>query len=280
MTKGNLDGLGYRGTTVVLTGGASGMGAAAAEILADLGATVHIVDIAQPTAPHASFTQLDLADFDAVRAAAAKLRELGPIDFLLPIAGIPPHLRGPFDCLMINYAGTRLFTEEMLPALKDGGTIGLVSSTAARMWRDHLAENLELIAIPTAEQFRAFYEANPDKLGDGYSRSKELINVWIQHDAIKLAEDRRIRINAIAPCATGTQFMVETAKVIGQEFIDSYPNPLLGRMPTGEEQAWSLLLLSSPLNASVTGAVLPTDQNNVGGILTGALVPSYMKTAR
>jgi hypothetical protein len=34
------------------------------------------------------------------------------------------------------------------------------------------------------------------------------------------------------------------------------------------------LLLSSPLNASVTGAVLPTDQNNVGGMLTGALKPA------
>ena len=52
--------------------------------------------------------------------------------------------------------------------------------------------------------------------------------------------------------------MEESAKVLGQAFMESYPHPLLGRMPTGEEQAWSLLLLSSPLNAAVTGAVLAT----------------------
>jgi crotonobetainyl-CoA:carnitine CoA-transferase CaiB-like acyl-CoA transferase len=45
-------------------------------------------------------------------------------------------------------------------------------------------------------------------------------------------------------------------------------------MPTGEEQAWSLLLLSSPLNAAVTGAVLATDQGNVGGTINlNTLIP-------
>lgn len=278
MSGGNLDGLGYRGATVVLTGGASGMGEAAARILGDLGATVHIVDIAEPKVSCASYTPLDLADFDAVRAAAAKLRELAPIDYLFPIAGVPPHAVGALDCMMINYAGTRLFTEEMLPAVRDGGAVCLVSSTAARQWRENLAENLEIIAIADPDELRRFYEANPEKLRDGYSPSKELITVWIQHAAIGLAQERRIRINAIAPCATDTAFMVETGKVLGQAFIDNYPCPLLGRMPTGEEQAWSLLLLSSPLNASVTGAVLPTDQDNVGGMLTGALQPpAHMK---
>ena len=46
MSRTDLDGLGYRGKTVVLTGGASGIGEAAARILADLGATVHVADIA------------------------------------------------------------------------------------------------------------------------------------------------------------------------------------------------------------------------------------------
>jgi len=274
MSRNDLDGLGYRGATVVLTGGSSGMGEAAARILGDLGATVHIVDIAEPKVSCASYTSLDLADFAAVRAAAARLRELGPIDYLFPIAGVPPHAVGPLKCMMINYMGTRLFTQEMLPAIRDGGAITLVSSTAARQWRENLAENLKLIAITDPEELRRFYEANPEKLRDGYSPSKELITVWIQHAAIELAQTRCIRINGIAPCATDTSFMVETGKVLGQSFIDNYPSPLLGRMPTGEEQAWSLLLLSSPLNASVTGAVLPTDQDNVGGMLTGALQPA------
>jgi NAD(P)-dependent dehydrogenase (short-subunit alcohol dehydrogenase family) len=274
---GNLDGLGYRGANVVLTGGASGMGEAAARILEELGATVHIADIAEPKVACASFTRVDLADPGSVSAATGKLREAGPIDFLFPIAGVPPHAVGALTCMLINYAGTRQFTEALLPSVKDGGAVCLITSTAARGWQHHLAENLEIVALDPLD-VRRFYEANPDKLRDGYSPSKELLTVWIHQAAIRLAEERRIRINGIAPCATGTPFMEESAKVLGQAFMESYPHPLLGRMPTAEEQAWSLLLLSSPLNAAVTGAVLATDEGNVGGTITGALKPSYVRS--
>jgi NAD(P)-dependent dehydrogenase (short-subunit alcohol dehydrogenase family) len=276
MSRPDLAGLGYRGATVVLTGGASGMGEAAARLLGELGATVHIADIAEPKVACASYSRVDLADPASVSAAAAKLREVGPVDFLFPIAGVPPHAVGALQCMLINYAGTRQFTEAMLPAVRDGGTVCLITSTAARGWQHHLTENLEIVALDPLE-VRSFYEANPDKLRDGYSPSKELLTVWIHQVAIRLAEERRIRINGIAPCATGTPFMEESAKVLGQAFMEAYPHPLLGRMPTGEEQAWSLLLLSSPLNAAVTGAVLATDEGNVGGTITGALKPSYAR---
>lgn len=276
MSTGSLDGLGYRGATVVLTGGASGMGEAATRILGELGATVHVADIVEPRVACAGYVPLDLADPASVSAAAAKLRTVGPFDFLFPIAGVPPHAVGPLACMLINYAGTRQFTEEMLPAVRDGGAVCLVTSTAARGWQHHLAENLEIVALDPRD-VRAFYEADPEKLRDGYSPSKELLTVWVHQAAIGLAEARRIRLNAIAPCATGTPFMEESAKVLGQAFMDSYPHPLLGRMPTAEEQAWSLLLLSSPLNAAVTGAVLATDQGNVGGTITGALKPGYVR---
>jgi NAD(P)-dependent dehydrogenase (short-subunit alcohol dehydrogenase family) len=273
---GSLDGLGYHGATVVLTGGASGMGEAATRLLGELGATVHVADIAEPKVACASYTHVDLADPASVSATTAKLRELGPIDFLFPIAGVPPHAVGALTCMLINYVGTRQFTEEMLPAVRDGGAVCLITSTAARGWLHYLAENLEIVALDPLD-VRHFYEANPDKLRDGYSPSKELLTVWIHQASIALAEQRRIRLNGIAPCATGTPFMEESAKVLGQAFMDAYPHPLLGRMPTGEEQAWSLLLLSSPLNAAVTGAVLATDQGNVGGTITGALKPAYVR---
>lgn len=274
--RSNLDGLGYRGATVALTGGASGMGEAATRILHDLGAAVHVADVAEPKVPCASFTRMDLSDPASVSAATARLRDFGPIDFLFPIAGVPPHAVGALTCMQINYAGTRQFTEEMLPAVKDGGAVCLVTSTAARGWLHHLADNLEIVALDPLD-VRAYYQAHPDKLRDGYSASKELLTVWIHQASIALAQERSIRMNGIAPCATGTPFMEESAKVLGQAFMDAYPHPLLGRMPTGEEQAWSLILLSSPLNAAVTGAILATDQGNVGGTITGALTPSYAR---
>ena len=53
----DLEGLGYRGKTVVVTGGSSGMGEAAARILGELGAKVHIVDIQEPKVPCETFTR-------------------------------------------------------------------------------------------------------------------------------------------------------------------------------------------------------------------------------
>ena len=276
MSRNDLDGLGYRGKNVVITGGASGMGEAAARLLGELGATVHIADIAEPKVACASYTNVDLADPASVNAATASLARIGPIDFLFPIAGVPPHAVGALKCMLINYVGTRQFTEGLLPQVRDGGTVCLITSTAARGWLHHLAENLEIVALDPLD-VAAFYEANPDKLRDGYSSSKELLTVWIHQAAIGIAETRRIRLNGIAPCATGTPFMEESAKVLGEAFMQAYPHPLLGRMPSAEEQAWSLLLLSSPLTAAVTGAVLATDEGNVGGMITGALTAAYVQ---
>ena len=103
--------------------------------------------------------------------------------------------------------------------------------------------------------------------------------VWIHQSATALAQQRRIRINCIAPCATDTAFMAATAELLGPAFIASYPYPLLGRMPTADEQAWSLLLLSSPLNAAVTGAVLATDQGYVGGLHHRRAHPGAIRSA-
>lgn len=274
MNRTDLDGLGYRGKTVVMTGGASGLGQAAARILGELGATVHIADIAEPATPHASFHKLDLSDFDSVRNTCAKMRDsIGNFDFLFPIAGIPPHTFGPLHCMAVNYAGTRLFTEEMLPALSDGGTVGLIASTAGRNWVNYLADHLETLKISSPKAILAHFDAHPEKLRDGYSSSKELLIVWVQQIAIALGQQRRIRINCTAPCPIDTPFMETTGQHSGIDFHNNYPYPLLGRMASAQEQAWSFLLLSSPLNGSVTGATLFTDQGFAGGLLTGALAP-------
>jgi len=66
-------------------------------------------------------------------------------------------------------------------------------------------------------------------------------------------------------------------QVSGDAVFDNYPYPLLGRMATAREQAWSLVLLASPLNAAVTGAILSTDQGYEGGIAT-RVIEDYTAT--
>ena len=277
---GNLDGLGYRGATVVVTGGASGMGEATVRFLNDLGAKVHVVDIQQPKVACASFHQCDLSDFDQVRTTAKALHAVGPIDFVFPCAGLPPHIKGPLYCMRVNYIGTRLFVEELLPAVKDGGGIALISSDAAMGWQGNTALRMEMLAIPDPDAAYAWCEADPDnRVKDGYTTSKEMLVVWVANAAVKLGLERRIRLNCIGPCPTRTAFMDEQEKLLPEGFLDEWPYPSLGRIATAEDQAWPLILLNSPLNAAVTGTFLYTDQGFATGVFTGAISPDFMMGA-
>jgi len=133
-----------------------------------------------------------------------------------------------------------------------------------------------LLAIADPREARRWCEQNPDKLRDGYTTSKEMLAVWVQHVAVKLGMERSIRINCIAPCPTKTAFVDTAVQATGPELFENFPYPVLHRMATPEEQAWPLILLNSPLNAAVTGALLYTDQGFVGGVFTGALDCSFM----
>ena len=269
----SLDVLGYRGTKAVVTGCSSGMGEAAARILGDLGADVYAVDIKPPSIPHVAFYETDVSKPEQVSATAAALRASGPFDSLFNCAGIS-HTFGPMQCMLVNFIGPRQLTDELLPAIVDGGGIAIIASDAGMAWQQNLATNLELLAISDPTAAAEWCAARPDAILDGYSVSKEMLIVWALHRSISLAEERRIRINCIAPCPTRTAFMDDAIASLGEEYFERYPYPLLGRMATPEEQGWPLVLLNSPLNAVVTGAVLYTDQGFAGGALTGSLDPS------
>lgn len=273
----NLDGLGYNGKTVVVTGGSSGMGEQVARILGELGAKVHIVDIQPPKVPNASFRQCDLSDFDQVRSVAKGLADVAPIDFVFPCAGLPPHVKGAMYCMRVNYIGTRLFVETLLPSVRDGAGIALISSDAAMGWQGNVAQSLEMLAIADPDEAHAWCEADPDKrVRDGYTSSKEMLVVWVQNKAVELGNTRRIRLNAIGPCPTKTAFVDQSKEIMTDEFIAAWPFPSLGRMATAEEQAWPLILINSPLCGAVTGSFLYTDQGFASGVFTGAISPAFM----
>lgn len=258
----------YEGRRVLVTGAASGMGEATARVLGSLGAEVHVLDIRRPTVANAGFHEADLRDPASIDAAVASVAAAGPIDRLFNCAGIPqtfPHV----EVMLVNFLGLRHLTDALLPHLVDGGAIASIASGAGIGWMQDMAKVMELLAVPDFAGAHAWCEENVERIGSGYAFSKECIIVWTQMRAIPLAEQRRIRINCIAPGPTDTGMMPAILEDMGQEYMDAFPKPLYGRNATAEEQAWPLVALNSDACSIVSGTVLYTDQGFAGGLFTG-----------
>jgi 2-dehydro-3-deoxy-L-rhamnonate dehydrogenase (NAD+) len=120
--------------TVLVTGGASGLGAATADAIAAAGGAPICFDIA-PTAEHES-VRVDLADSDATAAAVDRIAERG-IDGVVTAAGID--MPGRLDAVdrsdwervvRVNLLGTVSVVRAALPALiARHGRIVTVAST-------------------------------------------------------------------------------------------------------------------------------------------------------
>jgi NAD(P)-dependent dehydrogenase (short-subunit alcohol dehydrogenase family) len=85
-------------TAAIVTGGASGLGAATAAHLADLGASVYALDLASSidTAPDVAgvtYLAADVTDEQQVRSAVATASETAPLRTVVNCAGIGPSAR-------------------------------------------------------------------------------------------------------------------------------------------------------------------------------------------
>lgn len=141
----------YSDRTVLLTGGASGIGRATVHRLVDEGAAVVAVDVAGDglaetaagaTRPHAVHPVVgDVSDPDLAPAAVAEsLERTGRLDLLVNAAGIlrfehshEADLDAWEHILAVNLTGAFRFCRAAIPALLDGGgAIVNVASTSSR----------------------------------------------------------------------------------------------------------------------------------------------------
>jgi NAD(P)-dependent dehydrogenase (short-subunit alcohol dehydrogenase family) len=273
----DLKGLGYPGKRVLVTGAASGMGEATARILGGLGAEVHALDIQKPKVPHEAFYETDLRDPSAIEQTVAEVTNNGKakIDKHFNCAGIS-QVPGPMPAMLVNFLGLRHLTEQLLPSIADGGAIASISSGAGLGYLINMENIFTLLAITDHADAKAWCEAHPEVVKEGYSFSKECIIVWTMMRCVDLAEQRQIRINCIGPGPTETAFMPDVVKQMGQEYFDNFPKPLYHRNATAEEQAWPLVYLNSDLAAIITGQIVWTDQGLAGGLFTGKIDPTTM----
>ena len=256
-----LDLLGYQGKNVVITGAASGMGEAAARLLADLGAEVYALDIAPVSAPVAAAMEVDMKDHDSIDAAVASLPE--GIHAVFNCAGVPSPPFSAEDTVLINFVGLRYLTESLIPRIAEGGGIASIASTAGMAWRPKLHKVQEFLALDSSQQSaRQWMADNPEECADGYGFSKQCIIVYTMHSAKALAA-RNIRINCISPSPTASGFM-DRLQGEGQ-----LPAEAIGRYATGAEMGEPLVLLNSSLASFVSGVNLPVDFGYCAELYTG-----------
>jgi NAD(P)-dependent dehydrogenase (short-subunit alcohol dehydrogenase family) len=260
------DVLGYAGKTCVVTGCSSGMGAATARLLADVGATVIGLDV-NPTDAVASFHQVDLRDKSSIDAVVAAIG--AGVDSVFSVAGLPGPPFSDLDTVLVNFVGARHLIESIRPGMPKGGSIVCVASNAGLGWQENLPNLMPLVSTVGFDEGKAWCEANPQAIGGGYGPSKQLTNAWVAWRGTQLATEG-IRLNCINPGPTDTAMMPAFEALAGKELIDAFVGPS-GRRSTPEEQAWPMLFLNSPRSSYVAAEALHTDGGFLGAMVTDQL---------
>jgi NAD(P)-dependent dehydrogenase (short-subunit alcohol dehydrogenase family) len=245
----------YDAKRAIVTGAASGMGRATAAALVAAGAEVHAWDVKPVVLDGLASAQLaDLTDSDSIAAAFDTVD--GPVDALFGCAGLP-HTYAPMEIVEVSWLGTREVIDRALERMDAGGAVVTVSSIASMGWRYRRETLEELVAIADRDEARAWIEAHPEQLGDGYCLAKECVVVYTVGRSVELAA-RGIRINCTSPGDTETGMSAAFVAHFGEEAWASLPRPL-GRMAAPEEQAAVLLFLNSDAASYIAGANLVVD---------------------
>ena len=252
----------YDGKRVLVVGGATGMGAAAAQIATGLGADVTVLDIVEVDYPTARSLHVDLADKASVDTALGALD--GPFHAVFSCAGIadgPPLMR-------INFISQR----HIIDTLRRDGRIGrgssvcMISSVGGASWRTQIPQTLDFLAAETWEGMEAWIAAHEGT--NNYSFSKVAMNTYVAHSAFGFAQEG-MRINGIAPGGTDTPLARKNADVwlpFQGDYRDATGLPHL--MP--EQMGGTIAFLCMDAASGINGEIVTVDDGYVASGLTGS----------
>lgn len=258
----------YEGNRAVVLGGASGIGAATAEVLGELGAQeVVVLDVQPASTPGVTDIRLDLTDQASIDAAIEQCG--GPIDALVSCAGVAD---GPL-LPQINFIGQRHFIERVVDNgwMPRGSAIAIVSSAGGRGWEANLPILLEMVATEGYDDGVKWMEDHPEMTG--YAQSKQLVCAYTARKAFDFGR-LGIRINATMPGPTDTPLAQANAD-IWLRYATDYRNELGLGASTAEEQAWILAFLCSPAAARIYGHSIVSDAGAGMAGMTGTFQPGF-----
>lgn len=243
------------GSAAIVTGGASGLGAATATLLADRGAVVTLVDLnaeagqakAEELGRGARFVAADVADTDAVANAISLASESAPLRIAVNCAGIA--------------IGSRTVSREGTPAEIDAfarvirinliGTYNVASQAAAQMSRNDPLEYGERGAIVNTSSVAAF----EGQIGQtAYAASKG----GVVSLTLPMARDLSsigVRVNTIAPGIIDTNLLAGLNDEMREALAANVPFP----KRLGKPEDFAQLVVAIIENGYMNGETIRMD---------------------
>jgi NAD(P)-dependent dehydrogenase (short-subunit alcohol dehydrogenase family) len=237
------------GLRTVVTGAASGLGLAMAEVMAENGAQVTLADVdasgleqAAARLPGARTAVVDVADSGAVERLFA---EQDGVDVVFANAGVS------------REAGV----------LDERGGLGNLDDDT---WRTVLGINLDGVLFTMREAARRMKEQGSGRIvvtastagigtdpfvGYSYSATKAAVIMLVRQAAFELAR-HGVHVNAIAPGPFRTNIGGGAPPIPDEAWAEIVA---VGRMAEPDELKGVALLLASPASSFITGAVIPVD---------------------
>jgi NAD(P)-dependent dehydrogenase (short-subunit alcohol dehydrogenase family) len=257
---------GYAGKRVVVTGAATGVGAALIELLAELEAVhVTVLDVKAPSGPHDAFLETDLSQAAAVDAAITKID--GGVDVLFNNAGVADTMPAR-TVLAVNYLALRRLSEALLARIPDGGAIVNTASTAGSQWQSHLTEITEVLDLDDWDKTLEWADARLTELGVmPYFFSKELVQVYTMRSSRPTIR-RGVRTNSVCPSPIDTPLLRDFRETMTDKLIDWNVSECNGRLVTPREVAMVLAFLGSDAAAYVNGVNLLVDSGFTAAMAT------------